>query len=211
VTPEPRGPQGRGSQRRASERERERLVDAFTKRAAECGYAKTKVGDVTSVAGLPPSAFYAHFRNKRQCLLAAYDTFFDRLIGEIEDSMDLEDPWPRQVQAGVAAALGFVIESNGSARLFAVEAPSVGAPAIDRYGAAIHRIVVLLRSGRARAGEDSALPALTDPVLVAGVVYLVTAALLAEDDLLLERLGPRLAEVLLLPCASPGEKPGPVS
>jgi AcrR family transcriptional regulator len=211
VTPEPRGPHGGGSQCRASEQQRERLVDAFTKVAAERGYANTEVGEVTSVAGLPRNAFSAHFSSKRQCLLAAYDDFFDRLIEEIEDSMDPQGPWHQQVEAGLGAALEFVIEGSRTARLFAVEAPSLGPPAIERYGAAIQRIVALFRYGRALSPEASRLPPLTEPVLVAGVAYLVTAALLAEDDELLSRLEPRVVEVLLLPYAGPSEKREPAA
>jgi len=180
------------------------LVDAFAKVAAERGYAGTRIGDVTAAAGLPRGAFDTHFRDKCQCLLAAYDRFFDRLIEEIEDSMVEQDPWPRQVSAAVEAALGFVVESKGPARLFAVEALSVGALAIDRYEAAIQRIARLLASGRARSEAATASPEATEQVLIAGIFYLVTAALLTEDDDRLARLEPGLADILLLPCAGTG-------
>jgi len=199
-----RSPHGRGS-RRDSEEERERLVDAFTRVAAERGYAETEAAQVALVAGLPPSAFDAHFSGKRQCLLAAYDRFFDRLVEEIEDAMELGAAWPAQVKAGVGAALGFVVESAGPARLFAVEALSVGAPAVERYDAAIQRMVGLLRLGRGRSAKAAALPPLTEAVLVAGAVSLVTSVLLAEEQVRLVELEPRLVEVLLLPYADAGE------
>ncbi len=194
-----RGPHGGGSSGRADADERERLVDAFTKVAAERGYAATEVGAVVAEAGLDEGAFGAHFRDKRQCLLASYDRFFDRLIAEIGDAMDLGAPWPQQVKAGVTAALGLVIESAPTARLFAVEALTVGPPAVERYIAAIERIVVLLRLGRERSDVAAALPELTEAVAVAGAVSLVTAALLAEEQAGLSELGPRLVEALLQP------------
>jgi AcrR family transcriptional regulator len=189
---------------RTPQRERELLVDAFTKVAAERGYAKTTAGGVAAAAGLTRSAFYAEFSDKRQCLLAAYDHFFASLIEEIEEAMDLEAPWPQQVETGVAAALSFVIEQVDAARLFAVEAPAVGPPAVDRYQAAIQRIAGLLRYGRAHSAEAAALPALTEPVLAAGAVSLVTSMLLAEDQAGLPRLESELLEVLLLPYAEAG-------
>lgn len=204
-------PHGGGSGGRDPAEERERLVDAFTKVAAERGYAATAVEEVAAEAGLGRAAFAAHFRDKQQCLLAAYDHFFDRLIGEVEDAMDLEAPWPRQVESGVEAALGFVIESAGAARVFAVEAPAVGPPAIDRYIVAIERIVALLRLGRERSREAAALPALTEAVLVAGAVSLVTAALLAEEQERLPDLQAGLVEVLLLPYVGSDEAPEPAA
>jgi len=200
------GPHGGGSRRLAPEEERERLVDAFTKVAAERGYARTAAEDVTAEARLAREAFDEHFRDMRQCLLVAYDHFFDRLIVEIEDSMDPRAPWPRQVKAGVEAALDFVIESAGVARLFAVEAPTIGLPVFDRYSVAIGRIVVLLRLGRGRSNAAAGLPPLTEAVLVAGAVSLVTAALLVEEEARLPALRGQLAEALLLPYADACEE-----
>lgn len=194
-----RSPHGGGSRRLAPEQERERLVDAFTKVAAERGYAATTVEDVTAEAGLGPEAFDAHFRDLPQCLLAAYDVFLEGLAGEVEDAMDPAAPWPQQVRSGVEAALGYVIEGAGVARLFAVEALALGPPAIDRYIATIARIITLLSLGRERSPDAAALPELTEAVLVAGAVSLVTAALLAEEEAALPELQAQLVEVLLLP------------
>lgn len=193
---------------RDPQRDRELLVDAFTKVAAERGYAKTTAADVAAAASLPRSAFYAEFSDKRQCLLAAYDHFFTGLIEEIEASMDLTAPWAEQVGTGVAAALSFVIERVDAARLFAVEALAVGPPAVDRYQAAIQRIAGLLRYGRAYSAQAMELPPLTEPMLAAGAVSLVTSVLLAEDQAALPRLESQLLEVLLLPYAGAGEGAG---
>ncbi len=204
---EPWGPQGRGFVRRDFERERELLVDAFTKVAAEHGYVRATVPDVAAAAGLPGSAFYAQFGDKRQCLLAACDRFLARLIEEIEEAMDPHLPWAEQVETGVAVALAFVFEQVDAARLFAVEALTVGPPALDRYQTSIQRIAGLLRHGRERSPEAAALPQLTEAMLAAGAVSLVTSALLAEDPARLSLLEPQLVEVLLLPYAAAGETP----
>lgn len=205
---QPRGPQGGGSQRRDPSQERERIVDAFTKLAAERGYAKTTVEDVAAAAGVSRDAFDAHFSGKRQCLLTAYDKFLGCLVQEVEESMDLEAPWPQQVKTGVSAAIGFVVEQVDAARLFAIEAMAVGPPAIDRYQAAIRRIAGLLRLGRRRSVGAAELPALAELVLVAGAVDLVTSVLLAEDPARLSLLESQLTDVLLLPYADAGRTLG---
>lgn len=200
-----RSPDGGGSSRIGSGGERERLIDAFTKVIAERGFARIDAQEVTREAGLPPEAYDEHFRDLRQCMIIAYDRFCDDLVAEIEDSLQPEAPWPEQVRAGVHAALGFVRESSAIARVFAVEGPMLGTPVIDRYISAIERIVSLLRLGRQRSAGAAALPPLTEAVLVAGAVSLVTACLLAEEEAELPALEGQLAEVLLLPYGGGGE------
>jgi AcrR family transcriptional regulator len=187
------------------EEERRRLVDAFTKVAVDRGYAGTTADEVAAVAGCERAIFDQHFSGVRQCLLAAYDRFFDGLVADIGEAMDYEAPWPQQVKAGVEAAVGFVIESAGAARLFAVEGLVLGPAAVDRYEVAIQRVASLLRFGRQHSAEAAALPPLTELVLVAGAVSLVTSALLTEDQAMLPALAPRLVEVLLLPYVGGGD------
>jgi AcrR family transcriptional regulator len=207
VRTEPWGRQGGGFVRCDFERERALLVDAFTKVAAEQGYARATVPVVAATAGLPSSAFYEQFGDKRQCLLAAYDHFFARLVEEIEEATDFHSPWAEQVETGVAAALAFVLEQVDAARLFAVEALTVGPTAVDRYQASTQRVAALLRQGREHSPEAAALPRLTEAMLAAGAVSLVTSALLAEDPARLQLLEPQLVEVLLLPYAPAGDTP----
>lgn len=202
---ESRGPHGRGSSGRDLEEERRRLVDAFTKVAVERGYAGTTADEVTATAGFERVVFEQHFSGVQQCLLAAYDRFFDGLVADVGEAMDYEAPWPQQVKAGVEAAIAFVIESAGAARLFAVEGLVIGPAAVDRYEVAIQRIASLLRFGRQHSAEAAVLPPLTEVVLVAGAVSLVTSALLTEDQMMLPALAPRLAEVLLLPYVGGGD------
>jgi len=176
---------------------------------AERGFAGIETNEVTREAGLSREAFDEHFRDLRQCLIVAYDRFCDDLVAEIEDALQPGAPWPQQVRAGVHAALGFVRESAAVARVFAVEGPTLGTAVIDRYIGAIERIVALLRLGRA-SSPAAALPPLTEAVLVAGAVSLVTACLLAEEEAGLPQLEEQLIEVLLLPYGSE-EQAGPAA
>src|SRR5215218_3956454 len=65
---------GRGNAPEESERsQRERLFGAMVALSAEQGYEATKIGDLAKLAGVSRAAFYDHFRDKRQCLLAAVE------------------------------------------------------------------------------------------------------------------------------------------
>lgn len=188
-----------GADRGELESQRERLIDALTRTAAEHGYAKTTVRDIAAVAGVPRSAFYEHFASKNQCLSAAYDAFVERLLEEARQATDDAEEWPLQVKEAVAAGLGFVAETATRARFFAVEAPTVGPMILERYVVAMSRIVFLLRSGREHYPLAADLPELTEQVLVGGAACLVSSALLSEEHGLLPALESEIVEVLLTP------------
>ena len=183
----------------ASDSQRERLIDAFTKVAAENGYADTTVSEISATAGVPRSTFYDHFSDRRQCLTAAYDTFFERLMGEARHAVEPSGEWPFQVKLAVAAGLGFVSETATRARFFAVEAPTAGPMMIERYLATMTRIVPLLRAGRQHYPNATALPDITEQVLIGGIACLIGAALLDEDYERVAALEPELVEFLLTP------------
>lgn len=199
---EPRGPDGRGSGHGANREEaRELLVDAFTKVVSQRGYELTSIEEVTAVAGLPADAFGAHFGDKRQCLLAAFDRFAERLTREVEDAIDPEAPWTEKVRGGISAALAFVAERAEVARALVVESAVAGQVVIERYEVAMDSIAALLRRGRGCDDGRAELPETTERVLVAGAASLVISALLREERERILALEPELAEVLLLPYA----------
>jgi AcrR family transcriptional regulator len=181
------------------EEERTRLINAITRAAAERGYSNTTVDQVAAYAGVSSETFFAHFSGTDQCLVAAYDNFFERLMLHIEAVCDSREPWPLQVKAGMGAALGFFSEVANTARVFAVEAMSAGPAAIERRFASIDRLAALLRPGRDYNPAATALPAATERTLVAGVGLVISVHLLAEEGRLLPAKEPELTELVLTP------------
>src|ERR1700755_1395893 len=59
--------------------QRERLLAAMLRAAAERGYRETNVQDVIERAGVSRPTFYEHFTNKEDCFLAAFDVTATRL------------------------------------------------------------------------------------------------------------------------------------
>jgi AcrR family transcriptional regulator len=175
------------------------LINAFTKVASERGYGRTAVEDVAAAAGLPERVFYEHFENVRQCLSAAHDSFFGRLIDETARGVDERHEWPVRVKEAVTSMLEFIGETATRARFFTVEALAAGPLILERQAAELERVVPMLREGREHSREAADLPALTESILVGGAAYLVRGALLIEGPLPVERLETELVEVLLTP------------
>ena len=179
--------------------QRTRLINAMTRAAAERGYANTSVDQVAAYAGVSRETFFRHFSGADQCLVAAYDSFFERLVGHIEGACDSRDPWPVQVKAGLAATLNFFAEVPSTGRVFLVEAMSAGPAAMERRFASIDRLARQLRYGREFNPAAKSLPAATERTLVAGIGLVISVHLLAEEGPLLPTKEPELTELVLTP------------
>ncbi len=154
---------------------------------------------MAALAGVSRPAFYAKFADKRQCLSAAHDAFFERLISETLSAVDFEQEWPRQLKDAVFAALEFVDETASRARFFAVEVLVAGPVVIERHTSALERLASLLRQGRAHFPQAADLPELTEMVLIAGAAYKLFSCLLDEERLSVATLAAELVETLLTP------------
>jgi AcrR family transcriptional regulator len=65
--------------------QRERLFAALVAVVAEKGYEATRVEDLLELSGVSRSAFYEHFSDKQDCLLAAIGAFLGPTIETIAE------------------------------------------------------------------------------------------------------------------------------
>ncbi len=184
---------------------RGRIIDAFTKVAAERGYARTTLDEVAKEADVSPAAFHEYFPDTLHAFVAAYDVFCERLFEQVANSCESEQDWPGKVRAVVACLLECLYETPGRARLFAVEAVSAGPALLERRIAQADRLAAQLRAGRRHYPDSATLPEATEWVLVAGVVARITAHLLAEEIALLPLLEDDVSALLLAPYTGPAE------
>jgi AcrR family transcriptional regulator len=179
--------------------ERGRLIDVFTKLAAEGGFRSVNGEAVARQAGLAPEAFHEHFADELRCLTAAYDAFFERIRDNVAEAAGEEGDWPLRVCRAVAACLECLSDMESRARLFAVDANAAGPAMLERRFAHIGLIAEHLRGGRRHFPSAERLAANTEWMLISGGLALVTSWLLAERGPELPRLEVELAELLLIP------------
>ena len=184
---------------RLDREERRRLIDAFTKVAAEVGYERTSGSEVAAHAGLQADRFYKHFPNEMSCLIAAHDVFVQELCDDVAEATRDEPDWPMKVRRAVATCLECLADKEARARLFAVDAVRAGPVVLERRFAHTSRVAERLREGRLHFPEARGLGETTEWALVAGVAAHVTSYLLAEQGSLLPCLEAELAELLLTP------------
>lgn len=113
--------------------QRERLIAAMLKAAAELGYRELNVQDVLDRAGVSRPTFYEHFTNKEDCFLAAFDTAAARLCDRVEIAAQQGgDTWRDRLRLGLEEVLGFASTEPDAARTLIVEARAASVDAVQR-------------------------------------------------------------------------------
>jgi AcrR family transcriptional regulator len=126
---------GRGNPPEESDRsQRERLFGAMVALSSEKGYEATKIADLVKIAGVSRAAFYEHFQDKEECLLAAADALVEPTIARIERAEDAPTGEARLRQA-VEALLGLIASQPAASKMCFIEiyaAGKGGEEAVDR-------------------------------------------------------------------------------
>jgi AcrR family transcriptional regulator len=177
---------------------RERLLAAITRAAGEQGYDRLTVEQVVRYAGVPSAAFYEHFDDTEQALMAAFDAFLDGLWREVYAVCETDVDWPQKVRAALDATLTYLAEAANVARVFAVEA-AANLAATERQFAAVESFAAMLRDGRRLYPRATELPKPTERALVGGIASIVSRHLLAEEPQALSGLEAELTELVLMP------------
>jgi AcrR family transcriptional regulator len=184
---------------RSLDGDRDRLVAAIARAAAEHGYAGLTIERIVAYAGIDREAFDAHFEGREQALLAAQDLFLERLLWEATAACERVAPWPVRLRAGLRAVLSSVIESAALARVFLVESDAAGPALAERRLTALDDFAELLRRGRHEHSAVAGLPDVTERILVGGVASMVGQRLLREESPSTVAFEEELTELLLIP------------
>jgi len=182
-----------------ADNQRQRLLAGVARALAAHGYAEMSVAHVLSEAGVSRTTFYENFANKRECVLAAHEEAFDRLLGELIRACAAESRWTAKVVAGVRAAIGFAVRGPEETRLLVVDAVAADPTLAARVIASNDYLVGLLRDGREQCPRAATLPELTERGLVGAAVSIVSMRLLSGQADRLPDLEPQLVQFLLIP------------
>jgi AcrR family transcriptional regulator len=143
----------------------ERLRRAVIAAVAEAGYADVTVADIVRRAKVSRVAFYAHFRGKEDCFLAATrqggQLMADRVVTATR-ALPPGTPDEDVLRAAYRAFLEFLVDEPAFARAFYIDMPSAGPRAVARFDAAERRFAEMTatwhRRARARHPDWPAVP-----------------------------------------------------
>jgi AcrR family transcriptional regulator len=185
-------------------RNRERLIDAVTRLGTERGLSGVDPALIAASAGLESEDFRRHFETADQCLLAALESFLDRMAQHIDAALgDAMEDWPGRVRTTVAACFEFIEEVEPVARLFAIDAARTGAAGIECKCRIVDQAALHLERGRLLYPEAKAFPASMERALIAGSVVIVASRMLEGAPL--SEAEPEVAELLLTPYVGAAE------
>ena len=184
--------------------QRERLLEAMVRVAADKRYEATTVADIIAAAGVSRTTFYELFADKEDCFLAAYDAVVDVLVHAVASAYGSHDgDWPGRVHAGIAALADVLAEESAIARLAMVEVTTAGPAARQRYREALARFTPFLDEGRGHSEASRQVPATTSLLAIGGVAALIFDEIRAGRGAELRRLTPELAFAVLMPFIGP--------
>jgi AcrR family transcriptional regulator len=188
----PSGPHRLTSEQVADD-QRQRLIDAMVQLAGERGYAATTVADIIKRAEVSRKTFYAHFGERKQLLLAAFDATAPVVFEKVEAAAQRTGGPTRQLEALMLRLCRLARESPGTIALSTIEVAAAD-PAgsqrrdklIDDYGQLIDRC---LRSD----GTHPKMPATLARALAGGTHRTIDAHLREGCANELPALAPQLA------------------
>lgn len=145
--------------------QRERLFAALVAIVAEKGYEATRVEDLLDLSGVSRSAFYEHFSDKQDCLLAAVDAFLEPTVHEIVDG-DSRPHGEARARQVLDALIERIVDQPAAARMCFVDVFAAGQPAIEQFDRAIDSFQVFVASSYEQMPGHEGMP----PEIVRAVV-----------------------------------------
>src|SRR4051812_3544037 len=105
------------SREQVAHNQRERLIAGLATAVAEKGYRATTITDITKEARVSRRIFYANFKGKEVCFLAAFEVVVGHIRELVMEAAEPGDRWPERAVAAARAVLAFFAEEPALARL----------------------------------------------------------------------------------------------
>jgi AcrR family transcriptional regulator len=112
--------------------QRQRLIQAMLEISAERGYAATTVADLIVKAEVSRKTFYAHFADRRELLLAAFDTVSPAALEEVRAAARRTGDPTRQFEAAMRRLCRVARESPGTIELSTIEIAAIDPDGLER-------------------------------------------------------------------------------
>jgi AcrR family transcriptional regulator/DNA-binding MarR family transcriptional regulator len=179
---QPSGGRGRSARQHVSEAQRIRILSAIVDLECPGGAKPATVSQIVGHAGVSRNTFYALFKDRGECLLAAMEHALELAQERALAAYDPAAPWAERVRAGLFTLLQFFDEEPKLARLCVVQSANAGPDALARRWEVLDRLARLVDEGRESATRRP--PPLTAEGVVGGALSLV------QERMLKPRSGP---------------------
>jgi AcrR family transcriptional regulator len=184
--------------------QRERLFAAMVAVVAEKGYEATRVEDLLELSGVSRSAFYAHFKDKQACLVAALQDFVGPTIAGI---FEAGGPPPSESDSYRAfeAFVNLIVEQGAAARMCMVEIYAAGPEAVEEIDRTIDRIQAFVSVALEQVPGRAGMPPEIIRAIVGGLRKVIHTRLYRHEEAELAELIPHMWSWIAAYVAPPEE------
>lgn len=173
--------------------QRERLFAALVAVVAEKGYEDTRVEDLLELSGVSRSAFYEHFDDKEDCLLAAIGAFLGPTISAVAESNG-QPPGEERVRGAIDALIGLIVEQPAAARMCFVETFAAGPRAVEEIDNAAVALQDFAIPSLDRMPGREEMPREIVAAVIGGLRKVIHTRLYRGEERELLELAPQMAE-----------------
>jgi AcrR family transcriptional regulator len=106
--------------------QRERLFGATVACVASQGYEATTVADLLDLSGVSRSAFYEHFRDKEDCVLATFDALVARTVKLVRAEVEQNGSWDARATYALDMLFDAIVKQKAAASLCFCDIYAVG-------------------------------------------------------------------------------------
>ncbi len=193
----PRGRHGL-SRELVAQSQQERLLAAVIRVTASKGYRASSVADILREAGVGRETFYRHFKDKRDCFVAANDALLGDLEARVGEAYERPGSWPDRVRGALGTMLDWFATNPEIARVMMIEMGTVGPIAGARFHETFERFTAMLDDGDDGVERTPYLPNLAG-LASAAVFAAVYEEVALGNSANLPALLPQLTFEVLLP------------
>ena len=154
-------------ERQAASNPTERLLRGLAAVVAEKGYPETTIADIIERAGTSYRAFYEHFENKEEAVVAALDVGSLQMLAAALPAFRMAKDWEDAVRGTQEAMFLYGVQEPEYARLGAVEMYAAGTRALEQREKVTEQMEALLEKGYEIAPE---IPPITAEA-IGGALY----------------------------------------
>lgn len=176
-----------------------RLEGAMVEAVARHGFAGTTLRELVTLAGVSKTTFYQHFESKQDCFLATFEEITRQTRERVGEAYREPEDFHEKFVAGLAMFMELAAEQPAAASLAAVESLTLGAAGVEHWWRASQDFELMLQRSfdhsagprevsaatvraivggirgviyrRLRAGRESELPDLVEPLVEWATVY----------------------------------------
>lgn len=189
----------------AAEVRRQRILDATARVAARHGYGSLTVARIASAARVPRTAFYSHFDDKAEAVLASQTHATQGAMAAAAAEYSAAAPWPRRVWNAMGAFLSYVAEKGDYAHLDLVESFAAGPAAIRHRQQNQMVFALFLEDGYRQNPRAGGLPRICSEAIGGAVFGLMRKLIVAGKTDRMPTLLPAAAYTILAPFIGPQE------